>query len=130
MKKNDAISSLQVLETISDQISMNLLNAIAKDATNSENLMQLLDITRKQYYDRSSRLLHIGLIRRENGEFNLTSFGQIVRHYQLKIAAAFKHCSELRMIDILKSDSAMSEDQQKFLIDKLIDDPEMKGLIT
>ena len=75
MKKNDAISSLQVLETISDQITMNLLNTIAKDATNSENLMQLLDITRKQYYDRSSRLLHIGLIRRENGEFHLTSFG-------------------------------------------------------
>jgi hypothetical protein len=109
---------------------MNLLNAIAKDATNSESLMQLLNITRKQYYDRSSRLLKIGLIRRENGEFSLTSFGQIVRHHLLKISVAFKQSSELRMIDVLRSDPGMSNDQHKFLIDKLIDDPEMKRLIT
>ena len=130
MKTNAAISSLHVLETISDQISMNILNAIAKDVTNSENLMQLLNLTHKQYYNRSSRLLNIGLIRRKNREFYLTSFGRLVHHSQLKIASALKHSSELRMIDVLKSDSGMSEDQQKSLIDKLIDYPEMKRLIT
>jgi predicted transcriptional regulator len=109
---------------------MNLLNAIAKDATNSENLMQLLNITRKQYYDRSSRLLHIGLIRRENGEYYLTSFGQIVNHSQLEIALALKHSSELKAIDVVRSDTGFSEDQQKSLIDNLIDDPELKKLIS
>ena len=97
-----SISSLHVLEVISDQISVNILNAIAKDVTNSENLMQLLNLTRKQYYDRSTRLLNIGLIRRKNGEFYLTSFGQIVHHSLLKIASALKHSSELRAIDDIK----------------------------
>ena len=109
---------------------MNLLNAIAKDVTNSENLMQLLNLSRKQYYDRSTRLLNIGLIRRKNGEFYLTSFGQLVHNSQLKIASALKHSSELRAIDILRSDPGISDDQQKSLIDNLIDDPELKRLIT
>ena len=121
-----SVSSLHVLELLSDQISVNILNAIVKDVTNSENLMQLLNLTRKQYYDRSTRLLNIGLIRRKNGEFYLTSFGQLVHHSQLKIASALKHFSELRAIDVLRSDPGMSEDQQKALIDNLIDDPELK----
>ena len=85
--------------SLSDEISMNIFNAIAKDVTNSENLMQLLNLTRKQYYDRSSRLLKIGLIRRKKCQFNLTSFGQLYDHSQLKIESAFKHSSALRMID-------------------------------
>ena len=100
-----SVSSLHVLELLSDHISVNILNAIAKDTTNSENLMKLLNLTRKQYYDRSSRLLKIGLIKKENREFNLTSFGQLVHHSQLKIASALKHFSELRAIDVLRSES-------------------------
>ncbi|MFI5407187.1 MAG: hypothetical protein ACHQ1D_11850 [Nitrososphaerales archaeon] len=115
---------------ISDQICINILNAVAKDTTNSENLMKLLNLTRKQYYDRSSRLLKIGLIRKENREFNLTSFGQLVHNSQLKIASALEHSSELKAIDVLRSDPGMSEDQQNSIIDKLIDDPEIKMLIT
>ena len=109
---------------------MNMLDAIAKDVTNPENLMQLLKLTHKQSYSRSSRLLNIGLIRRQNGAFIITSFGQLVHHSQSKIASAFKYSSELSVIDTLRSDSGMSGDQQKILIDKLIDDPEIKRLIT
>ena len=75
--KSASVSNLQILEVISDQICINIFNAIAKDSTNSENLMKLLNLTRKQYYDRSSRLLKTGLIRKENHEFKLTSFGQL-----------------------------------------------------
>ena len=128
--KAKSVSNLQILQVISDRICINILNAIAKDTTNSENLMKLLNLTRKQYYNRSSRLLKIGLIRKQNHELNLTSFGQLVYHSQLKIASALKHSSELRAIDALRSDPGMSEDQQNSIIDKLIDDPEIKMLIT
>ena len=114
---------------ISDQISVNMLNAIAMEATNSKNLMHILSITRKQYFDRSSGLLNMGLIGRKKGVFYLTSFGQIVHHCQLELASALKHSSELRAIDILSSDPRMSEAQQKSLIDNLIDDPEIKRSI-
>ena len=92
--------------------------------------MQLLNLTRKRYYNRITRLLNIGLIRRKNGKFYLTSFGQLVLQSRLKIASALKHSSELKAIDVLRSDPGMSEDQDKSLIDNLIDDPELKRLIT
>ena len=128
--KSASVSNLQILQVISDWICINILNILAKDTTNSEKLMKLMNLTRKQYYDKSSRLLKIGLIRKENREFNLTSFGQLVHHSQLKIASALEHSSELKAIDVLRSDPGMSEDQQNSIIDKLIDDPEIKMLIT
>ena len=107
-----------------------MLNAIAKNVTSSENLMQLLNLTHKRYYNRITRLLNIGLIRRKNRKFYLTSFGQLVHHCQLELASALKHSSELKAIDVLRSDPGMSEDQDKGLIDNLIDDSELKRLIT
>jgi len=125
-----SISSLTVLELLSDQRSVMILDAIAKDVTNSWNLIKLLNLTRKQYYDRSTRLLNIGLIRRKDGEFYLTSFGQIVRHSHLKITLALKHSSQLRAIDVLRSDPGLPKDRLNSLIDDLIGDPELKRLFT
>jgi hypothetical protein len=133
MKKSkpaSPISNLDVLEAISDQLSMDIVTAISNNVTNSENLMQILDITHKQYYSRSSRLLNIGLICRKNGEIILTSFGQLVYKAQLKIATAFSHSSELRMIDVIKSNSGMSEDEQNRIINKLLNDSELKNLFA
>jgi hypothetical protein len=133
MKKSkpaSPISNLDVLEAISDQLSMDIVTAISNNVTNSENLMQILDITHKQYYSRSSRLLNIGLICRKNGEIILTSFGQLVYKAQLKIATAFSYSSELRMIDVIKSNSGMSEDEQNRIINKLLNDSELKNLFA
>ena len=90
--------------------------------------MQILDITPKQDDSRSSRLLKIGIISRKNGDIILTSFGQLVYKAQSKIATAFSHSSELRMIDVIKSHSGMSDDEQKRIIDKILEDSELKNL--
>jgi hypothetical protein len=127
---NLGVSKLQVLQVISDQTSMDIITAISINVTNSGNLMNVLDISYNQYYDRSSSLFNIGLISRKNGQISLTSFGQLIYKVQLKIATAFTHSSELRMIDAIKSYSGMSEDELKRIIDKLLDVAELKDLIT
>ena len=127
---NLGVSKLQVLQVISDQPSMDIITAISNNVTNSDNLMHVLDISYKQYYNRSSRLLNIGLISRKNGQISLTSFGQLIYKVQLKIAKAVTHSSELRMIDAIISHSGMSDDEQKRIIDKLLDDTELKNLLT
>ncbi len=124
------VSNIDVLEAISDQLSMDIITAISNDVTNSDNLMQILDITPKQYYSRTSRLLNISLVSRKNGEIILTSFGRLVYKAQLKIASAFSHSSVLRMIDAIKSHSGMTGDEQKIVIDKLLGDPELKNLVA
>jgi hypothetical protein len=126
---NSTVSKLQVLEVISDQISIDIVTAISNNVTNSDNIMQLLDLT-KQNYSRCSRLSNIGLVSKQDGEMMLTSFGRIVYNAQLKIANAFSHSSQLRIIDAIKSHSGMSEDQQKIIIDKLLVDSQLKNLVS
>jgi hypothetical protein len=127
---NSTVSKLQVLEVISDQISIDIVTAISNNVTNSDNIMQLLDLTRKQHYSRCSRLSNIGLVSKQDGKMMLTSFGRIVYNAQLKIANAFSHSSQLRIIDAIKSHSGMSEDQQKIIIDKLLVDSQLKNLVS
>ena len=126
---NSTVSKLQVLKVISDQISIDIVAAISNNVTNSDNIMQLLDLSRKQYSSKCSHLLNIGLVSKQNGEMMLTSFGRLVYNAQLKIAIAFSHSSQLRMIDAIKSHSGLSEDQQKIIIDKLLDDS-LKNLVA
>jgi len=122
-------SKLEVLQLISDQITIDILTAISNNVINPRNLRQVLDLSERQYYDRISGLMNMGLVRRKSGKVFLTSFGQIVYKAQLKIAIAFTHSSELRMIAI-KSHSGISEVQQQSLIDKILVDSEIMKLIT
>jgi hypothetical protein len=126
---NFTVSKLQVLQAISDQISIDIITAISNKVTNSDNIMLILDLTRKQYYSGCSRLSNIGLVRKQDGEMMLTSFGRLVYNAQLEIANAFSHSSQLRMIDVIKSHSGLSEDQQKIIIDKILDDSQLKNLV-
>jgi hypothetical protein len=117
-----------VLEAISDQISV--VTSISNNVANSDNIMKLLDLRRKQYYSRCSHLSNIGLVSKQNGERILTSFGRIVYKAQLKIAIAFSHSPMLRTIEKINSHSGLSVDQQKIKIDKLLDDSQLKNLVA
>ena len=92
--------------------------------------MQILGLTRKQYYCRCCRLSNIGLVSKQNGEMILTSFGRLVYYAQLKIANAFSHSSQLRMIDAIKLHSGLSEDKQRTIIGKLLDDSQLANLVA
>lgn len=131
MKKygSEAVSKLEVLELISDRHSMNIFNAIARDVSTSDSLMKILDISPKEYYSRSTRLLDRSLIRRKDGRLILTSFGRLIYNAQLKIAIAFKHSPELRTIDAIKSYSEMPDDEQMRIIDKLLGNSELRNLV-
>jgi len=129
LQVGSSVSTLQVLDVLSDRISVDIFNAIAEKVTTSDNIIQLLDISAKQFYTRHSDLLKTGLIRRRNNVLILTSFGRLIYHSLLIIATACRHSSELIMIDAVKSTSGMPDNEQKDLIDKLICDPRIKNLL-
>ena len=128
LQAGSSVSTLQVLDVLSDRISVDIFNAIAEKVTTSGNIIKLLDISAKQFYTRHSDLLKTGLIRRRNNVLILTSFGRLIYHSLLIIATACRHSSELIMVDAVKSTSGMPDNEQKDLIDKLICDPRIKKL--
>src|SRR5437867_2515300 len=104
-KSRAAVSRLQVLQVISDRISLDILNQVGKNEKTSEALIKILGITPKQYYSRSSRLLKSGLVKRKSETLSLTSFGKLILQAQAKIAKATHYSWKLKVIDALASDS-------------------------
>jgi hypothetical protein len=124
-----SVSTLHVLDVLSDRISVDILNAISEKVNTSDKIIQLLGVSDKQYYARHSNLLKTGLIKRRDRVLTLTSFGGLIYQALLIIATACRHKSELIMIDAVKSTSGMPDNEQKNLIDKLICDPRIKKLL-
>jgi hypothetical protein len=131
LQAGSSVSTLQVLDVLSDRISVDIFYAIVEkeNVTTSDNIIQLLGVSSKQYYTRYSDFLRTGLIKRRHSVLTLTCFGQLIYHSLLIIATACRHSSELIMIDAVKSTSGMPDSEQKDLIDKLICDPRIKKLL-
>ena len=60
MKKLDSPSAVQVLQVLSDRASVDIMNAVAENVSDSGNIRELLGLTSKEYYMRHSRLLKTG----------------------------------------------------------------------
>jgi predicted transcriptional regulator len=55
----------QVLDAISDEISLNIFIIIKNHAKNTESLRDELNISSKQCYDRIMKLVDVGLVKRK-----------------------------------------------------------------
>lgn len=124
-----AVTKLQVLDTISDDVSLIMISMIQNTSETVDSIIDKLNITHKQYYDRITKLLKTGLVKRRGRYFYITSFGKLIYQAHLKIAKAATNLSTLKAIDAIKLNNEMSHDEYRNIIDGLIDDNELKNII-
>lgn len=122
------ISVSDCLSAISDDKSLALFNAIALANTNSNILISKFQLTRKQYYSRLSNLSEAGLVKRRNGRYLLTSFGEIVFKAQELIGQAVQCSAKLKVIDSIDSSEFPTSERNK-LIDTIITNNEIKKIL-
>jgi hypothetical protein len=122
------VTRLEVLDAISDDISLNLLSVIINKAGTADSLRDQLQLSQREYYARMVKLVDTGLVKRKGQAYTITSFGRLIYQAQLKIAKAAKNLSKLKVADIIR-DSDISKDEYTEFIDKLIDDDEIKNII-
>ena len=124
------ISIENVLRAIVDDKSLILFNNIALAGrgggaggvvVSSDILISRLGLTRKQYYSRISALLKIGLIRRENRQYEVTSFGMIIYDMLSVIGTAINYYWKLKAIDSIEIEHKLSIDERSKIINTLID---------
>jgi hypothetical protein len=118
-----------VLRTIADDKSSELFKTIAQGTIDSEGLKSKTKLTRKQYYSRLSRMTKAGLVRKKGGKYLLTTFGKIVFDAQLTVEAALGSYWKLRAIDSLEMSNELPKEEQQKLIDALLDNQEIKGIL-
>jgi predicted transcriptional regulator len=118
-----------VLASISDKQSLELFRYIAVTNGNSENLRTKINLTRKQYYSRLSRMTKAGIVKRKNGRHSLTAFGKVVYDAQTIIEKAVNSYWKLKAVDSLETSDDLPKEERLKLIDNLLDNKDIKEIL-
>jgi hypothetical protein len=126
------ISEADVINAISDARSLELFKAIAQTNSNSDTFRKKIRLTRKQYYSRMSRMTRVGLIKRKNGKYFLTSLGKVVYQAEAMIEGALNDYWKLKAIDSLETSinsAGLPDEERKKILDTLIDNRHIKEIL-
>jgi predicted transcriptional regulator len=130
MSNIEGISVGDIIQSISDSKSLDLFCSIAKGSVESQVLKETKALTKKQFYTRTSQLLHAGLIQRNKGSFSLTSLGIIVYHAQLVIEAGVNNYWKLKAIDSIESSGEIVEQERVKIIKTILDDNTVQNILV
>src|SRR5919198_5183197 len=125
-----AQTAATILRTIADDKSLELFKTIAQGTIDSENLKTKTKLTRKQYYSRLARMTKAGLVRKKSGKYLLTAFGRVVYDSQQTVDNALASYWKLKAIDSLETSNELPKEEQQKLIDALLDNQDIKGILV
>ena len=125
------LTEADIINAISDVQSLDLFKAIAQTSADSDILIKMARLTRKQYYSRMSRMTKVGLIQRKNGKYFLTSLGKVTYQAQTMIENALTDYWKLKAIDSLDSsiNIGLPRDERDKILNTLIDNQKIKQIL-
>jgi hypothetical protein len=128
----ELVSRSNILSAISDDKAFALFRTIALENGNSgtEILLSRTKLSRAQYYSRIADFIKVGLVKRKNGKYFLTSLGKIVYNNQRIIESALADYWKLKAIDSFETLNEFSKKERQRFIDSLIDDHNIKKIIA
>jgi hypothetical protein len=120
-----------ILRRISDDKTLALFNSIELSAERYTSLNKT-QLSSKQYYSRLSGLTQVGLIKKYQGKYLLTSLGKIVYHIYAELGIALNYYWKVRAIESiqLSSPTGLSWEDLSKLINSLIDNHEIRDIVT
>ena len=80
------ITRPNILEAI--RYGQELFNSIAADTYSDNATSDILKLSRKQYYNKLSKLIKVDLVKRKSGRYLLTPFGRVIYGVQLGLGDA------------------------------------------
>lgn len=120
----------EVFNAVSDDSSLELFKIIARsNGATSDVLRSKMTLTRKQYYSRLYRLSRCGLIKRRDSSYVLTAFGKVLDDAQATIESALSNYWRIKVADTLDTADGIPADEQKKLLETLINDQEIKSIL-
>jgi DNA-binding HxlR family transcriptional regulator len=119
-----------VLDAVSNDASLELFKLVAITNGTSGILRSSMKITRKQYYSRLFKLVQCGLVKRKDNKYFLTTLGKVMYDAQATIENALNNYWKIRAVDSLGIAEGIPIEEQKKLIETLIQDQGIKSILT
>jgi predicted transcriptional regulator len=130
--QRNPILATDIIRAISDEDSLKLFTFLATEKeknTDTNTLISLNGLTKKQFYLRMQNLIRIGIVKRNSGVYQLTSFGQVIYFSKIKIDAAIKNYWALKVVDSFESTREISSEVRKKLINSVVRDKIIKEIL-
>jgi len=131
------ISTIDILSALSDDKALILFSTIALGKCyDFKTLIKRMGITQSQYYFRLHRITITGLVKRENGNYRVTTLGNVVYEAVSIVGTALNYYWALKAIELVLSSSSAADSREdkpmltSKLIDSLIDDNQLKKILT
>src|SRR5690349_11115790 len=125
------MSKIGILSVMSEKKGSDIFKSIASATAHTDVLITKLNLTRKQYYSRMSNLVKLGLVKRENGRYLLTSFGKVIYSSYMRLEGridlALDSYWKLKAVDSMEFPS--TEERNK-VISILIDNPDIQNALA
>ena len=129
-----------VLRVISDSNALALFEAIENNNNDTNNkdcttklLLTKTQLTRKQYYSSLSEFIKIGLIKRTNGIYSLTTIGKIIYDAKTQLDSCINDYWKFQIIDQLEKtsskDNSLPKEEFTSVINALVSDSKMRDII-
>ena len=120
-----------ILNAIADDKSLCMFNTIAlAQDYDSDLLITNINLSRKQFYARMTKMIEAGLVRRVSGRYHLTSLGKIVYHAQNLIGNGVKNYWKLKAVDSLRvSNGTIPAEEHNKIIEAIIDNQKIKEMV-
>ena len=130
VSKKNSESLAVVINLISEDKSLLIFKTIfLASGDSSENLRTHLNLTKKQYYSRISRLTKAGLVNRQKGRYFVTAFGKVIYDAQRLLGSAVKNYWKLKALDSLVANDKVPKEERSKIIDLMISNPQIKEIL-
>jgi len=130
VSKKNSESLAVVINLISEDKSLLIFKTIfLASGDSSVNLRTHLNLTKKQYYSRISRLTKAGLVKRQKGRYFVTAFGKVIYDAQRLLGSAVKNYWKLKALDSLVANDKVPKEERSKIIDLMISNPQIKEIL-
>ena len=130
VSKKNSESLAVVINLISEDKSLLIFKTIfLASGDSSVNLRTHLNLTKKQYYSRISRLTKAGLVKRQKGRYFVTAFGKVIYDAQRLLGSAVKNYWKLKALDSLAANDKVPKEERSKIIDLMISNPQIKEIL-
>jgi hypothetical protein len=130
------VSKADIISVISDEQSLDLFKAVALtwEGNDSYTIRKKSKLTPKQYYRRMSYMIEVGMIRRVNKKYFLTSLGKVVYKAETMIVRAVDEHWKLKAIDSLENsinaaEGGLPDAERKKILESLVENQEIREII-
>jgi predicted transcriptional regulator len=117
----------EIFNVLSDDKSLMLFNAIA--CGSSEELLRKANVSEEHPYHIISTLLSIGLVRKQDDKYFVSSIGRIFYHAYLNLSSGMDNMWKLKWIDILEESDKMPREELSRIINTVIRDHKIREII-